>query len=540
MSAPHPDPRIGTDLGSYHLESVVGRGGMGVVYRATDTALDRPVAIKLIAPLAADDEAFRARFLRESKMAAAIDHPNIIPIYEAGERDGSYFLAMRFVDGTDLERRLRQGRLEPRAAIALLGQIASALDAAHGAGLVHRDVKPANVLIASGQGADRSDHAYLTDFGLTKQSGSETGLTRAGGFVGTLEYIAPEQIEGRPADGRADQYALAGIAVACLTGQVPFPRDSDVAIINAHLHDPPPSLHVRTASLPAAADPVIARGMAKAPDDRYPDCRSFVEDLSWALGVTTTRPTATLAAGLGSRDRRQFTVAAAVLGIGALAVVAAALASGGNGIPAASPTSSVAAQATDALASTSISPSVDPSIFPNADEVILLAKLPADLASTCVRGNGVIDATNAGWTGTIEVLTAASGNRDRYNVAPPVPTASVACRPTVGAETAYFLRYQFITGNRIFTNATDYVGMFGKRWQVADGDCQTASSARESWSNTLGSSGIVICMATAPFDGAPWVTWSFDHDHVLGFASRGDRDFGALYRWFQGLKQFLP
>ena len=142
MTVGGPDPRLGTDLGSYHLESVIGRGGMGVVYRATDTALDRPVAIKLIAPLAADDEAFRARFLRESKMAAAIDHPNIIPIYEAGERDGSYFLAMRFVDGTDLERRLRQGPLEPRAAVAVLGQIASALDAAHDAGLVHRDVKP--------------------------------------------------------------------------------------------------------------------------------------------------------------------------------------------------------------------------------------------------------------------------------------------------------------------------------------------------------------------------------------------------------------
>ncbi len=212
--------------------------------------------------------------------------------------------------------------------------------------------------------------------------------------MGTLEYIAPEQIEGKPADGRADQYALAGIAVACLTGQVPFPRDSDVAVINAHLHDLPPSLHGRLASLPAAADAVIARGMAKAPDDRYPDCRSFVEDLAWALGVTATRPQSA-AAGRGPRDRRPIAVAAAVLGIGALAVVAAALTSGGTGAPAASPI----AESSPARRSTHPPICVDDAerrrtAFPNAAEAHAAgARCPDDLAATCSRAaNDVIDA----------------------------------------------------------------------------------------------------------------------------------------------------
>ncbi|HEY8198426.1 MAG TPA: serine/threonine-protein kinase, partial [Candidatus Limnocylindrales bacterium] len=216
------DPRIGTDLGPYHVEAVIGRGGMGVVYRATDTRLDRRVALKLLSPGLADDAAFRARFLRESRLAAAIDHPNIIPIYEAGERDGTSFLAMRYVEGIDLATRLRSGPLKPREAVSMLAQVAGALDAANAAGLVHRDVKPANLLVAASQGVDQADHVYLTDFGLTKERGSETGFTRTGSFLGTLEYVAPEQIEGKPLDGRADQYALAAIAVECLTGLAPY------------------------------------------------------------------------------------------------------------------------------------------------------------------------------------------------------------------------------------------------------------------------------------------------------------------------------
>ncbi len=539
MTTPRLDPRLGTDLGSYHLESVVGRGGMGVVYRATDTALDRPVAIKLIAPLAADDEAFRARFLRESKMAAAIDHPNIIPIYEAGERDGSYFLAMRFVDGTDLERRLRQGPLEPRAAVALLGQIASALDAAHAAGLVHRDVKPANVLVASGQGADRSDHAYLTDFGLTKQSGSETGLTRAGGFVGTLEYIAPEQIEGKPADGRADQYALAGIAVACLTGQVPFPRDSDVAIINAHLHDAPPSLHGRLASLPVAVDAVIARAMAKAPDDRYPDCRSFVEDLAWALGVTATRPR-TGAGGGRTRDRRPLAVAAAVLGLGALAVVAVALISAGSGTPAASPSpSGIAGTTTSAQPPALPTPSADASAFPTSFEQAALALVPEAIRGSCIRGAGLHDSAAAGFVGKVP-LTLGGTTPDLVNIAPTVPTASLTCSPASGASRVHFLWYQIASGIKGRDNTYDYLSLLAPRYGATEGDCSKDERALSSWSNERLGSGLVICFRTAPFDGSPWLDWTFANGHMLALATRDDRDYDALYDWFDGLRTFLP
>ncbi|HVQ22800.1 MAG TPA: serine/threonine-protein kinase, partial [Candidatus Saccharimonadia bacterium] len=498
MTVGGPDPRVGTDLGPYRIEAVIGHGGMGVVYRATDTALDRQVAIKLIAPLAEDDEAFRARFLRESKMAAAIDHPNIIPIYEAGERDGSYFLAMRFVDGTDLERRLRQGPLEPRSAVALLGQIASALDAAHAAGLVHRDVKPANVLVASGQGADRSDHAYLTDFGLTKQSGSDTGLTRAGGFVGTLEYIAPEQIEGKPADGRADQYALAGIAVACLTGQVPFPRDSDVAVINAHLHDPPPSLHGRLASLPAAADSVVAHGLAKAPDDRYPDCRSFVEDLSFALGVSATRPTATGSAGWGTRDRRPLALVAAVLGLGVLAIVVAALVSGGTGTPAASPAPSVAA-ASPTMAPT---PSPTEDIFPNEAEAGLLADLPLDLASSCNRGPYSV------------LIPGTSGS---------VPVASLSCLPsTTNASSVIVREYPLSSSSHAaFANAVigainggESIPGVGDGRDVRAGDCATSSRANGRWVRAATDVGAIVCYTLAS-SGDAYLWWTYDADQIL-------------------------
>ena len=218
MTTPRPDPRLGTELGPYRIEAVIGRGGMGVVYLAEQARLGRKVALKIVSPEFSDDPKARARFLRESQMAAAIDHPNILPIYEADEADGVLFIAMRLVEGTDLAARLAAGPMEPRAAAAILVQVAGALDAAHARGLVHRDVKPANILLSVGAGADQGDHAYLTDFGLTKRGGSETSLTAAGGFAGTLAYIAPEQVDGREIDGRADQYSLACMAFECLTG----------------------------------------------------------------------------------------------------------------------------------------------------------------------------------------------------------------------------------------------------------------------------------------------------------------------------------
>ena len=235
---------------------------MGVVYRATELSLGRPVALKLLAPERARDEGFRERFQRESRMAAAIDHPNVIPVYAAGEHDGSLYLVMRYVSGTDLHALLREsGALSPARAADVVAQVAAALDAAHRAGLVHRDVKPANVLLAG-------EHAYLSDFGLTRLAGSDSGLTESGQWLGTVEYCSPEQLRGRRTDARADVYSLGCVLFAALTGGPPFAHGTVPATMLAHLNDPPP----RPSSLgvPAEFDRVIARALAKAPEDRYP------------------------------------------------------------------------------------------------------------------------------------------------------------------------------------------------------------------------------------------------------------------------------
>src|SRR5215212_7038192 len=239
---------------------------MGVVYRATHLALNRPVALKLIAPELAEDEGFRARFKQESMTAASIDHPNVIPIYHAGEEDGQLYITMRYVEGTDLRALItRSGKLEPELAAQLIAQTAAALDAAHARGLVHRDVKPANVLIAGDGG---SYHAYLTDFGLTKHAESQSGMTKTGMFVGTLDYIAPEQLQGAQIDARADVYALGCVLYQSLTGNVPYPRDTEPAKIWAHMSEPPPSV-VQVGDVPPQFEDVVRRAMAKDPNDRY-------------------------------------------------------------------------------------------------------------------------------------------------------------------------------------------------------------------------------------------------------------------------------
>src|SRR5215211_100138 len=202
---------IGTTVGGYRVEAEVGRGGMGVVYRAEQLGLGRTVALKLIAAELAQDRGFRERFERESRLAASIEHPNVIPVYEAGEADGVLYISMRYIDGSDLRALISSGgRLDPRRAAALLGQVGNALDAAHGLGLVHRDVKPANVLVA-GEGAQ--EHAYLTDFGLTKRAASHGGLTKTGEWVGTVDYVSPEQIQGHGLDARTDVYSLGCVLV---------------------------------------------------------------------------------------------------------------------------------------------------------------------------------------------------------------------------------------------------------------------------------------------------------------------------------------
>jgi serine/threonine protein kinase len=274
----------GSRIAGYRLEEQIGRGGMAVVFRAHDPRLDRRVALKILAPELARDDAFRQRFIRESRAAAAVDDPHIIPVFEAGEAAGVLFIAMRYVQGRDVRSLLDElGTLPPPRAISIITQVASALDAAHSHGLVHRDVKPANMLLDRTVG--RADHVYLSDFGLSKQSLSSSGLTGTGQFLGTLDYVAPEQIEGRPVDGRTDLYALAGAAFEMLGGAPPFKRDQGLAVLWAQISEPPPPLTARRAELPPAVDQVMAKALAKAPDDRYATCLDFAAALRQACDL---------------------------------------------------------------------------------------------------------------------------------------------------------------------------------------------------------------------------------------------------------------
>ena len=286
------DPRVGTELAGYRIESLLGFGGMSVVYLAKDLRLERRVALKLLAPSLAEDDSFRDRFLRESRLAASIDHPNIVPIYEAGTTEDRLFIAMRYVEGRDLKVRLQSGRLDPTDATGIVAQVASALDAAHGRGLVHRDVKPSNVLLDTGARPDGSDHVYLADFGLTRRVSEEAGSGDNGQLMGTIDYVAPEQIAGEQIDGRADVYSLGCVLYECLVGQPPFRRDSELAVVFAHLETEPPAPRARRPELPAALDAVLARALNKEPEERYSSCRELARA---ALAVTVDEASRVLA-----------------------------------------------------------------------------------------------------------------------------------------------------------------------------------------------------------------------------------------------------
>ncbi len=302
------DQRIGTELGGYRILEQLGRGGTSVVYRAEHVRLGRQAALKLLSPGLGDLD-FTDRFLRESRLAASLDHPSIVPVYDAGEEEGLLYIAMAYVEGTDLKALVTQeGPLPLRRALGIAGQVASALDAAHERGLVHRDVKPANILVSP------DDRAYLSDFGAVKELASG-GMTRTGSFVGTIEYCAPEQIEGGAVDARTDVYALGCVLWECLTGTPPFHRPTEVAVLNAHLHAEPPKLAREVPELPAGLEPVLAKALAKDPLDRYGSCGTF---LAAARAAATERRV----------DRRRLALSLAMLLLAALVGAAIALAVG--------------------------------------------------------------------------------------------------------------------------------------------------------------------------------------------------------------------
>jgi serine/threonine protein kinase len=275
------------------VKAVIGRGDMGVVYRAEELALQRPVALKLILPEFSEDEHFRERFRRESRIAAAIDHPNVIPVFDAGEEKGALYIMMRLVEGTDLQAEIgATGHLEPLRTARIVRQVGAALDAAHARGMLHRDVKPSNALIA------REDHVYLSDFGLAKRATAPGGLTRQGSIVARAEYVAPEQILNQRVDARADIYALGCVLYEALTGEAPFASWTDGPPALAHLDAPVPSPRELRPDLPAEFDEVVARAMAKDPDDRYPSAGDLGQAaLVAAGGLRRARPWSMVATG---------------------------------------------------------------------------------------------------------------------------------------------------------------------------------------------------------------------------------------------------
>ena len=281
------DPTTGRPLqiAGYRIEDVAGRGGMGVVYRAQHMHLGRTVALKLLNPELAASEEFRERFVREARAAAELEHPNIVPVYDAGEVEGRLYLAMKFIEGTDMAHLLEQeGRLNPERAMPLLEQLASALDAAHKNGLIHRDVKPANALL-------EGDRLYLTDFGLTRRVDNTRPLTATGRAVGTAAYLAPEQIRGEALDRRVDVYALGCVMYQCLAGEPPYLRDTDMLIMWAHVGAEPPSLFAVRPDLPLAVDRVLQKALAKAREDRYDTCGQLVSEMKRALNPSQPLPT---------------------------------------------------------------------------------------------------------------------------------------------------------------------------------------------------------------------------------------------------------
>jgi serine/threonine-protein kinase len=492
------DQRLGTEIAGYRIESLLGRGGMSTVYVAEDLRLKRQVALKILAPELAENEGFRDRFVRESQLAAGMEHPNIVPIYEAGEADGHLFIAMRWIRGTDLRKLIeRDGVLEPRRAARIVTDVAGALDAAHQAGLVHRDVKPANILVIEGGGSEGRDLVYLSDFGLTKRLGSEgAGLTKTGQFVGTVDYVAPEQIEGKTVDGRADVYSLACVLFECLSGKVPYGREAEVAALYAHLQEKPPKLTAFRPDMPQALDRVFARALSKSPVHRHPTAGEFASAARDAIGASSGERPSISAATITAVTRRPL----ALVGVAILAALVA------GGIVFA------ATRGGGSSAAANGSPSVTPSTIgtqvpnfekldrpPTQDELRLLSYVPTAIEPGCGPS-----ATRVGQS-----------------------MASVAC--TSGRQQVLY---------ELYATRDSMDAAFDQNLSVLNappGDCSTDHNAFATYTVGDDEAGRVLCYLIR---GRSQIEWTDERLFVYTIAIRPDPGDLSLYGWW--VKQAGP
>jgi predicted Ser/Thr protein kinase len=382
-------PLVGSSFAGYRVERVLGRGGMSVVYLAEHPRLKNMVALKLLAPTLAEDDLFRERLVRESRLAASLNHPNVIPVYDTGEEDGVLFVSMRYVDGSDLRALIKEtGKLPLAHTAAVIAQVAAALDAAHARGLVHRDVKPANILVE--QGGDHPGHVYVADFGLTKHTDARSGAT-ASGVVGTVDYMAPEQIEGRQLDARADIYALGCVLFECITGRLPFERDSDVAVLWAHIREDPPLPSQVERSVPRVFDGIVDRALAKDPRDRYQTAGELAADVEAAARRRAPRRGRAKLPRPRARSKRRWVVPAlAGLVVGAAGATAVVLVADSGAGPAGGPAPDASLLALVPASIRDTCRAADP---PSPDFDASVTCRPADPTVTAVRYSHALSGT---------------------------------------------------------------------------------------------------------------------------------------------------
>lgn len=488
-------PRVGTTFAGYRVERVLGRGGMSVVYLAEHPRLKNMVALKLLAPALADDDAFRERLIRESRLAASLNHPNVVPVYDTGEEEGTLFISMRYVDGPDLRTLLEAGPLPLDQVVRVITQVGAALDAAHARGLVHRDVKPANILIEPATG-EPPGHAFVSDFGLTKHIDARSGATASGRFVGTIDYMSPEQIQGRQLDGRTDVYALGCVLFACLTGRPPFRGENEVAVIWSHVRDAPPWPTEIDRKLPRAFDAVVERALAKAPEDRYASAGELANDVAAAAATRRRRSPARRRVRRSRVRARSRSLTPALLGL----VVGAAAGAAITGALVSRPTQTVqaATRPTDPL-----------------DQRLVLRFVPQPLRATCTHAE------------------------------PPTPDFDVAvvCHPARGVESVEYSHA--LSGSRMrqrwigdaWANGVATPG----RPVAASGRCGTSPTAARDWTEApTGARSQIVKHATGRKYGrllcyesaTGWYALEWTDARLDMLAIAYGSDAAAVYRWW--------